>query len=218
MKTVTAGRLLALVVVALPLIGPGSVAVLAEDKPAVEIELTPEEKAEREARKGCKVAICAAFRNKSPGADISCDVVKTWRKEQIDKMISKAKVHWPYGKVQCKAHVALKRNELVKATTEPKFEAKLAKHEVKCTVDREKEAPSEIRFDFSPTVTFEGGKATKAHLNWGKIEAPTLVKGALWTATATDNTFNVLQGTMVDDINDFMTKKCDEVKDELGGK
>jgi hypothetical protein len=36
----------------------------------------------------------------------------------------------------------------------------------------------------------------------------------MWTATATDNTFNVLQSTVVEDINDFIGPKCDEVKDE----
>ena len=87
-----------------------------------------------------------------------------------------------------------------------------------CEVDRDKEAKADIKFDFSPKVTFENGKATKAHLNWGKIEAPALVKGAMWTATATDNTFNVLQSTVVEDINDFVDKKCMEVKDDWAGK
>ena len=36
----------------------------------------------------------------------------------------------------------------------------------------------------------------------------------MWTATATDNTFNVLDGMVVDDINEFITKKCMEVKEE----
>ena len=70
------------------------------------------------------------------------------------------------------------------------------------------------KLDPAAKVTFEGGKATKAVLNWGQIEAPSLVKGAMWTATATDNTFNVLDGMVVDDINDFISKKCMEVKDE----
>ena len=74
--------------------------------------------------------------------------------------------------------------------------------------------PAEIKFSFAPKVQFEGGKAVKAQLNWGKIEAPTLIKTAMWTATATDNTFNVLQSTIVEDINDFVSNKCDEVKDE----
>lgn len=197
---------------------------LAQDqKPAAaaseKIELTPEELAERESRKACKVAICSAFHNKkTDGGDITCPVVKTWRKEQLDKMVSKAKVSWPWGRVKCTTEVKLKRDFLVKALAEPKLEAQIDRHQVVCEVDRDKEAPAEIKFDFAPKVTFENGKATKAALGWGKIEAPALVKGAMWTATATDNTFNVLQGTVVEDINDFIGAKCDEVKAEWQGK
>jgi hypothetical protein len=181
-------------------------------------ELTPAEKAEREARKACKIEICSAFHNRKPGPDIACDVLKTWRKEQLDKMVAKAKVSWPWGAVQCTAKVKLNREQLIKGMTEPKFEAALDKHEVACVVDRANEAKADIKFDFSPKITFEGGKATKAALNWGKIEAPALVKGAMWTATASDNTFNVLQGTLVEDINDFIGNKCTEVKADWQGK
>jgi hypothetical protein len=183
-------------------------------------DLTPEEKQERELRKDCKVRICAAFHNRKPeGGDISCNVVKTWRKEQLSKMIEKAKVSWPWGAVKCTADIYLKRDALIKAMTEPKFESKLDKHQVKCEIAGEgQQKSSEIKFDFTPAVIFEKGKAVKATLNWGKIEAPTLVKGAMWTATATDNTFNVLQSTLVADINDFIDNKCMEVKDDWQGK
>ncbi len=182
-------------------------------------DLTPEELQEREARKSCKVAICAVFRNRKPdGGDISCAVIKSWRKEQLSNMVEKAKVSWPWGRVKCTAPINLKRETLIKAMTEPAYEATLDKHKVVCEVEREKDGNAEIKFDFTPKVRFEKGKATKATLNWGTIEAPTLVKGAMWTATATDNTFNVLQSTVVEDINDFIDNKCDEVKDELAGK
>ncbi len=182
-------------------------------------DLTPEELQEREARKSCKVAICAAFRNRKPeGGDISCNVIKSWRKEQLSKMIEKAKVSWPWGRVKCTAPIQLKRDMLIKAVSEPAYEATLAKHKVVCEVEREKDGNAEIKFEFTPKIRFEKGKATKATLNWGTIEAPTLVKGAMWTATASDNTFNVLQSTIVEDINDFIDNKCDEVKDELPGK
>jgi hypothetical protein len=141
-------------------------------------------------------------------------VLKSFRKEQLDKMVQKAKVSWPWGRVRCTADIRLKREALIKAMTEDRYETKLDTHSVNCQVERDKEAPSDIKFDFAPTVQFEKGKAVKASLNWGKIEAPTLVKGAMWTATATDNTFNVLQSTLVEDINDFIGKKCDEVKTE----
>jgi hypothetical protein len=188
----------------------------AQDKKAeVKVEeLTPEEIKERDARKACKVTICSAFHNKkAEGGDVACNVLKSWRKEQLTKMVSKGGISWPWGKVKCNADIKLKRDMLVKALTEPKLDATLDTHQVVCEVEQDT-GKSDIKFEFTPKVTFENGKATKAVLNWGKIEAPSLVKGAMWTATATDNTFNVLQSTVVDDINDFIGNKCMEVKDE----
>ncbi|MEQ1653552.1 MAG: hypothetical protein ABL897_13775 [Hyphomicrobium sp.] len=184
-----------------------------------QIELTAEEKAEKDSRKACKADICAAFRGKqTAGSDISCNVVKSWRKEQLGKLVGKLKVSWPYGPVRCTSAVNLKRADIIKAMTEEKLEIQIDKHAVACVVEREKDTPTDIKFDFSPKVTFEKGKATKAKINWGKIEAPTLIKSALWTATAADNTVNMLSGTLVEDINDFIGKKCDEVKEQWAGK
>jgi hypothetical protein len=199
--------------------GPAGAQAPKAAEPATEVVLTPEEIAEKEGRKACKVAICAAFHLRQPeGPDVACSVLKTWRKEQLQKMIQRAKVSWPWGKVKCVADIKLKRSDLVKAMGDKTYVAQLDKHKVACEVERENEAPSKITFEFAPKVTFEGGKATKAALNWGTIDAPTLVKGAMWTATATDNTFNVLQSTLVEDINDFIGPKCDEVKDEWSKK
>ncbi len=197
---------------------PGGGDVKASDSPP-EIELTAEEKAERNSRKSCKVDICAAFRKPSAsGSDISCDVVKSWRKEQLGKLVGKLKVSWPYGPVRCTSAVKLKRADLHKAMTDEKFETQLDKHEVTCVVDRVTEPAADIKFDFSPKITFEKGVAVKAKINWGKLEAPTLIKGALWTATAADNTVNILSSSLIEDINSFIGKKCDEVKEEWASK
>jgi hypothetical protein len=185
---------------------------------ADEPELTPEEKAERESRKACKVAICSAFHNRKPAdGDITCNVVKSWRKEQLEKMAAKVKVSWPWGRMKCFSDIKLKREMLIKAMTEPKYEATLDPHSVACEVEREK-GKADVKFDFTPKVTFERGKAVKAAVNWGHIAAPALLKGAMWTVTATDNTLNVLQDTVVKDINDFIENKCLEVKDEWLGR
>jgi hypothetical protein len=179
-----------------------------------EISLTPAEIAEREARKGCKIKICSVFRLREPGDDVTCNVEKSWRKSQLDKMVGRAGVSWPWGPVKCKADINLPREQMIKAMVEPDFKLSLSTHTVACTIEREKE-PAKVSFSFKPDVTFKEGKAVKAALNWGKIEAPTLVKGAMWTATATDNTFNVLQSMVVEDINRFLGESCDEVKGEL---
>ena len=181
-------------------------------------DVTPAEKSEKEARKACKVDLCRAFHSKeTSGQDIACHVVKSWRKEQLMKLVSKVKVSWPYDGAKCSMDLSVKRAEIVKAMTEPKVEIQFAKHVVTCSIASEKGA-TDFSFELTPKVTFENGKAVKAEAHWGKIEAPTLIKSALWTATAADNTVNILSGSIVEEVNTFVGKRCDEVKDQWAAK
>lgn len=181
---------------------------------SADANLTPQEIAEKEARKACKVDICKALHTKDASGDIACHVIKSWRKEQLAKLVSKLKVTWPYDGAQCSMELSVKRSDLAQAMTEPKVEIEFQKHTVTCTIASEKKGATEFKFDLTPKVTFENGTATKALANWGKVEAPTLIKSAMWTATAADNTVNLLSGTIVDEVNDFVSKRCDEVKDQ----
>jgi len=195
------------------------------DKPAAAIDaiadadLTPEEKAEKAARQACKVDLCKAFHTKdTSGSDIACHVIKSWRKEQLVKLVAKLKVTWPYEGVHCSTDLSVKRGDLVKAMAEPKAEIEFQKHTVSCSIASDKNGPTEFKFELTPKVKFENGKATEAHANWGKIDAPTLIKSALWTATAADNTVDLLSSTIVDEVNDFVSKRCDEVKSQWAAK
>lgn len=184
-----------------------------------EVVLTPEEKAEKEARRACKVALCKGLHAKDANAGtVACHVVKSWRQEQMVKLVGKLKVKWPYEGVHCATDVSVKGSDLAKAMSEPKAELALDKHTVTCSVARKEQDATEFKFELSPKIKFENGKAASAHANWGKIEAPTLIKSALWTATAADNTVNILSSTIVEEVNEFASKKCDEVKDEWASK
>jgi hypothetical protein len=201
-------------------------AVNAADAPAAatatlsssKIDLTPEEAAEREGRRACKAALCAAFRNPANGPNVACSVKKSLRKEQLEKIVSKAKVSWPWGRVVCTADLKADRAALSAALASEKQVVKFSPHTVACDIEHDGEAPSKITAEMTPEVTFEKGKATKSVMNWGKVEGPTLVKGLMWTATATDNTVNVLGSMITADVNDFVTTKCDEVKADWQGK
>ena len=193
-------------------------ALLAQTKPATEVQLTPEEQKEKDLRKSCKVDLCSAFHvRKQTEGQVSCGVLKTWRKEQLTKMVSKGGVSWPWGNARCTADLKFKRGDLIKAMTDDAYDLQLDKHDIKCELDRETDK-YEIKMEIAPKVQFKQGKAVKAQMNWGKIDAPLLAKSVLWSATAADNTFGALQSTVVDDINDFIGAKCLEVKDEWKGQ
>jgi hypothetical protein len=198
-------------------------ALKAAEEPKTETTATPaaeteEEKKERETRRQCAVALCATLHNHKPDTgDVTCSVQKTWRKEALSKIMQRGKVTWPWGYARCATDLKFDRAMLVKGMTSPDFEAQFDKHDIRCELEGEKEK-YEVQLQIQPKVTFKQGKAVKASLNWGKIEAPTLAKTALWSATAADNSFGVLQSTVVEDINEFIHTKCMEAKEEWQGK
>ena len=172
--------------------------------------------AEKEARKACKIKICDIIATKNPaGDDVSCDIVKTWREAAIAKMLG-GKIDWPYGKAVCQSRLELKREPLAKAMSEPSYEIAMQTQTMTCTLDQKKGGdPYKVEISLAPKVTFENGKATAASLNWGEARAPMLVYALIYAATGVDNSTNVLGPEVVRMVNEFTTKKCAEVKDDL---
>ena len=181
---------------------------------------TEQEKKEREGRRTCAIALCSTLHNRKPAdGQVSCSVQKTWRKEAITKVLARGKVSWPWGDTHCSSDLKFDRALLVKAMQEPEFEVQFEAYDVRCQIEGAKDTEKyDVLAQIRPKVTFKQGKAVKASLNWGKLEAPTLAKTALWSMTAADNTFGLLQSTAVEDINEFINTKCMEVKEEWQGK
>ena len=177
---------------------------------------TPEEKAEKEARKACKIKLCAIFASKDPnGDDVACDIVKTWRQEDITKMLG-GKIDWPWGKAVCQSKLELARAPLAKAMSEPSYEVVVPSQKVRCTVaQKDKGEPYVVEIAIAPKVGFENGKAVKAQLNWGEASAPMLVYALIYAGSGLDNGANILGPEVARMVNEFTTKKCAEVKDEL---
>ncbi len=185
---------------------------------AVTAPETEQERKEREIRRVCAVKVCSTLYKRTPATgEVACSVQKTWQKELLVKIMSRGKITWPWGNVRCMGDLKLDRAVLIKSMTEKEFEAQFDKHELHCELEAENEKYA-VRLEIHPKVTFREGKAVKARLNWGKIDAPRLAKSALWSATAADNSFGVLQSVVVEDINDFIQTKCMEVKEEWQGK
>ncbi|HSB59781.1 MAG TPA: hypothetical protein VLD66_09290, partial [Methyloceanibacter sp.] len=97
-------------------------------------DLTAEERAEKQARKACKVKICDILATKNPqGDDVACDIVKTWREQDITKMLG-GRFDWTWGKAVCQSKLEVKREALVKAMTETNYEVVLPEQKVHCAL------------------------------------------------------------------------------------
>jgi hypothetical protein len=178
--------------------------------------LTPEEKAEKESRKACKIKLCDILVTKEPqGEDVSCDIVKTWREEDIVKMLG-GQIQWPWGKAVCQSKLEVKREPLANAIGDGEHEVLMPTQKVSCKLFQKKEGePYVIEVAMAPKVKFKDGKAVEAALNWGDATAPLFVYPLIYGGTALDNSSNVLGPEVVRMVNEFRTKKCAEVKDEL---
>lgn len=189
----------------------------AEPAPAAAPE-TEEERKERETRRACAVELCGTLHNRKPAeGHVACNVQKTWRKQVLTKILAKGKVSWPWGDTRCSSDIKVDRALLVKAMAEAELEAQFDTYSIRCQIDKDT-TKYDVTLQIRPKVTFKAGKAVKASMNWGKIEAPTLAKTALWPITAADNTFGFLQSLVVEDINEFIGTKCMEVKEAWQGK
>ena len=177
--------------------------------------LTPEELAEKEARKECKKKICDIIATHDPnGEDVACDITKTWREEDIVKMLG-GKISWPWGKAVCQSRLELKRKPLALAMSESEYEIVMPAQKVRCTLaQKETGEPYAIEITLAPKVKFKDGKASEATLNWGEASAPMFIYPLIYAGTGFDNSANVLGPEVVHLVNEFTTKKCTEVKAE----
>jgi hypothetical protein len=180
--------------------------------------LSPEELAEKEARKACKKKICDIIATRdSNGDDLSCDIVKTWREEDIAEMLG-GKIGWPWGKAVCQSKLELPRKPLASAMSEQAYEIVMPAQKVRCTLAQKEEGePYAVEITLAPKVKFENGKATEAIINWGEASAPTFIYPLIYAGTGFDNAANVLGPEVVHMVNAFTTKKCAEVKAEAPG-
>ena len=179
-------------------------------------ELTEEERAEKQARKACKIKICDILATKEPqGDDVSCDIVKTWRESDITKMLG-GRFDWPWGKAVCQSKLNVKRELLANAMTQGNYEVALPAQKVSCTLAQKSEGePYTISVSIAPKVTFENGKAVSARLNWGEANAPMLAYALIYAGTGFDNSTNVLGPEVVRMVNEFTGRKCKRVKNDL---
>jgi hypothetical protein len=181
-------------------------------------ELTARIAKEKEDRKACKIEICKAFAQPADGPVIACTVTKTWLGSEIQAGFLGDKLSWPWGHAQCSAAIELDRKAISEAALKPSATIKLKKHSIACKLDHKdpKEGTVyDLKLAIEPTVTFENGKAVKADMGWGSIEAPVLAKSAIWSATAIDANFSVIANGVVRDINAFLTDKCKEAGVEI---
>ena len=77
-----------------------------------------------------RVALCSTLHTHKPATgDVTCSVQKSWRKEVLTKIMARGKLTWPWGDARCTTDLKFDRATLIKAMTEPEFEAQFDTHD-----------------------------------------------------------------------------------------
>ncbi len=186
--------------------------VFAEDQS--ENPRTPEEQAETDNRKACKIKVCKVFASKKiEGEDVSCDLVKTVHKEDIEKKYLGGKISWPFGKAQCTTSVKLSRAMLVKGVTTDGFEGTIGKTDVSCNLyTSDGKDKHVVTFSLAPKIKWKGGKAETVALNITNIGGTALAKTGVWTIAKANNYFGVLDSPVKEKFNGFTGACADYLK------
>jgi hypothetical protein len=182
-----------------------AVAAIALCGPARALEPDPQEK---EHLKACERNICTMVtRKEAAGDDLTCKLTKTWAKDKIKDGVEKKKISWTFGDARCDLDLKVPRGQVIDAMTKPEHTLDFPKHIIKCQVQREGET-TPINLSLTPRLQFKAGKAEKAWLNVSDIEAPAIVKGAIWTVTKLEDNFGLFHGEIIAEVNEYIQQKC----------
>lgn len=170
--------------------------------------LAGESETEKQALQKCEIDICRMITDKSrDGADLTCQLSKTWQQEDIEKGAQEKKLTWGFGRARCNVAVDVKRADIVDAVTKPEYTLKIEKQPVDCEIERNEEKYP-IKLTLAPVLQFKDGKATEAQLGVDNIEGTTLIKGVVWTAATLEQNFGLFQSDIVREVNKFIERQC----------
>jgi len=163
---------------------------------------------EKEAIKACEKSICEmALKKEASGPDLACSLSKTWAKDKLKEGSEKRKLSWSFGDARCGIDFTLPRATMVSAMTQATHTLEFKPETAKCEIEREKEVTT-VNVTLQPKITFKDGKAEKVWLNVTSIEAPAVVKGAIWTAAQVEDTIGLFHGDLIKEINELLHEKC----------
>ncbi len=182
-----------------------AVAVFVFALPALALDEIPDEDAKL---KACEQSLCTMVLTKPDSGDgLKCNLSKTWAKEKLSKGAKEKSLDWGFGDARCGVDLEASRDLIVDAIAKPAHTLALPSHTVKCEIERGEEV-TKINISMAPKIEFKDGKAQKAWLNIGEIEAPAVVKGAIWTAAKLEDNFGLFHSEIIEEVNEFIHKKC----------
>jgi len=178
----------------------------------VPAELKARMDAEKTARRACKIEICKAFAEPQPdGEPITCDVTKTWLKDEITNRVTGGSWVWGYGHMQCSMTLNLDRGTIAKAASGSEVTAAFPEHTLNCNVndaDPEKGQAFSVKVSLTPAAKFNKGEAQSVTLEPISTEGSNVASAAVGAMMAADQVSGFVSSAVAGEINAFLYTKC----------
>lgn len=172
---------------------------------AAAFEVPPDEK---EKLQSCEKDLCAIILKKeATGSDLACELSKTWSGKSLAGGLAAKSITWAMGDARCSVTLNVKRAMLVDSLNQGDYELKVPEHAVVCEVEGDKGVTA-VTITLAPTVHFKQGVADGATLGVTAVDAPTMVKGAIWSVAKFQETLGLFESDMVEQVNKFIGEKC----------
>ena len=166
-----------------------------------------EQAGEAQALKACEERLCTMLLHKNPkGADLKCDLTKTWSKSTIKSAESKT-LRWGFGDARCSVKLDLSRALVIGAMTQPQFKLHVPPHTANCMVE-ENGVLKPMRATLAPKIVFKGGQADKVWVNLISVEGSTAIGDTLRTAAYLEDNLGLFHRPMIKAINRFINRYC----------
>ena len=134
---------------------------------------------------------------------------KTWAGSKIKQGVEEKKLTWSLGDVRCGVKLEAKRQDMLDALTKPQFELKVAPHAVQLRSGAREGSACTISVTMTPRASSSRtARPSRCGSAIGEIQAPAVVKGAIWTAAQLEDTFGVVHSDLVKEINRFVYERC----------
>jgi hypothetical protein len=166
-----------------------------------------EQAGEAKAIEACEKQLCMMLLQRKPtGADLKCQLTKTWQQSTIKEAESTA-VKWGYGDARCSVDLDITRAAIVSAMTSEAFTYEVPKHTANCVVENDGEV-TKVSAKLAPKIVFKNGKAEKVWINLKDVDGPVSIKATLWTAARLADGVGLFHKQMIKSMNKFIERGC----------
>ena len=161
--------------------------------------------------KACEIKICGLIANKkAEGANVTCDLKKTWGKEEIAKGSLGKSMKWSWGDAQCSVNFSLPAQAMIDALSADKKDLVTKPTDVTCQIGSGDKKDA-LQFKMAPQLSFEKGKVVSAKLGITDVKGPFMQRMTIKAAALIEKT-SLFKGAAVKEVNKFIAKCPSKLK------